>query len=222
MNNSEEIQKKLILALETGIDGGSAAIMNGNKALCSAEGSGSVSRSEDLLLLVEGLLEKHNLSKNEIGIIAVNDSPGSATGLRIGLATAVGVGNSLSAKVFKCSVLKAQVIISGAKQEVISAVHSEKNGFFYRKFRETGGVWSAETEILNERDPTVFMETLSMENRFNILDEKLAKKLSSEQDYRLMLEQMDVQIIVGNLAECIGLAATTMNASDNKVNESFS
>lgn len=211
MNKTEG---KLILALETGIDGGSVAILKDKKLLCFSEGTGSVSRSEDLLLLLEGLLEKNGLKKESIGLIAVSDSPGSATGIRIGLATAFGLGDSLAAKVVKCSILEAQTIVSGAGNQVVSALYSEKTGIYYRKFRQAEGNYIAETEILNEREPSGFLDMMMRENYRYILDKKLAKALDKIQTAEIVSKKSEIRVIEGSLAESLG-NAVLLGASDN-------
>lgn len=198
---------ELILGLETGIDGGSIAILREEKSLCSAEGAGNLSRSEDLLSLIDELLDKYDLLKEDIGTIAVSDSPGSLTGIRIGLAIAAGLGNSLNVNVLRISVLEALAAVSTAGKNVISIVYAEKGGIFYRKFRMNADVWMAETEILNLRQPEDFVKIFNDENTPIILEKKLAHLLEKSSTSGEFTDHNKVQVIECNLAECVALAA---------------
>lgn len=202
-----EAEKKLILGLETGIDGGSVAILKSEKLLCSAQGTDDISRSEDLLFLIDNLLKKNKLLKDDFGYIAISDSPGSSTGIRIGSAIAAGLGNSIGAEVIKIPVLEAQVIVSPAKNCAISALYSEKGGIYYCMFRYDGGVYLSDTEILNECDPDAFVKMLRMENKTIVMDNNLASRLSSIPHLETVLKTIETYIIGGNSAETIGLAA---------------
>ena len=204
---TNKLEEKLTLGLETGIDGGSVAVLKGNRLLCSAEGAGDISKSEDLLSLVDNLLKKNSLLKEDIGYIAVSDSPGSLTGLRIGLATAAGLKDSIAAEIYKIPILEAQVIISPAKNNAISALYTEKGGLYYCKFRYIDGIFYAETDIMNEREPNEFVEKLFRENTTLVLDNNLAAKLSNIGRINFEVMKNDTYIIGGNLAGNIGLAA---------------
>lgn len=131
MSESEE---KLILALETGLEGGSVSILRNGKQIDFAVGRGNVSRSEDLLFLIEKLLEKHSLKKDDIGQIVISDAPGSLTGLRIGMAIAKGLGNSLGAEVHTLPMLEALALCAEFEGNLISVIFTENRGIFYREF----------------------------------------------------------------------------------------
>jgi tRNA threonylcarbamoyladenosine biosynthesis protein TsaB len=64
------------------------------------EGDLRFNQSEQLLQIVEGLLSKNGLSKNELSSINVNNGPGSYTGIRIGLTTANFLAFGLNIPVF--------------------------------------------------------------------------------------------------------------------------
>lgn len=208
--------EKLILALETGIDGGSVAILRAGKSLCVAEGTGNISRSEDLLFIIDELLSKNGLCKEEIGYIAVSDSPGSLTGIRIGLATAAGLGISMNAKVFRISTLEAMLLKTKALERAIAALYSEKTGIFYCRYQIIGGVWQAESEIEHEREATVFAALLLEETSKVVLDKKLEAKFSALSHLNLSEILKKARIVEGTLAESLGNALLIKSASDNK------
>ena len=91
----EAITNKFVLAIESGIAGGSIAILNGTDMISGVSGSATVSRAEDLIPRLEQLLHEAGLKIDEIGRIAISLGPGSYTGLRIGIATVMGLCRGL-------------------------------------------------------------------------------------------------------------------------------
>lgn len=84
-----------LLAIESAIAGGSIALFRGPELIGSSHGSAGVSRAEDLLPNINELLIASNVSKSEIASVAVSLGPGSYTGLRIGIATVLGLCRGL-------------------------------------------------------------------------------------------------------------------------------
>lgn len=208
-------RKNLILALETGINGGSLAVLEGAETLCTTEGAGNVSKAEELLALLEELLEENGLNREEIGIIVISDSPGSATGLRIGLSTARGLAGALGAEVLKLSILHTQVIVSGAGGRLVSALYAGKNGIYYRFYEPGDNGLKPLTEILNTRNLQDFTDSIPAGKCSYVLDKKLALLLKEREDFRLLFEQNEIKILEGSLAESLGIAAFKI-ASDNE------
>ena len=93
----------LNVALETGIEGGSISIFNGSEQIASWIGNREISKAEDLLENISGLLAKHQLRQNRIAVIAVSNDIGSATGLKIGLATAKGLARAFNSRLLEIS-----------------------------------------------------------------------------------------------------------------------
>lgn len=94
MASSDE-HKRITLAIETAIAGGSISLINGTTPVAGTAGGGSVSRAEDLLIRVDELLRTSDINRSDLDSIAVSIGPGSFTGLRIGLATAIGLSMAL-------------------------------------------------------------------------------------------------------------------------------
>ena len=88
-------ERPTILAIESGISGGSLAVISGGEIVGELFGDSSVSRAEDLLAKIDEIINSTVGSKHEIDSIAVSAGPGSFTGLRIGLATAMGLSSAL-------------------------------------------------------------------------------------------------------------------------------
>lgn len=85
----------ITLALESAIAGGSVSLLDGTDEIARWIGASDVSKAEDLLINIDVLLSKNRFTLADIGLIAVSAGPGSFTGIRIGLATALGLKNGL-------------------------------------------------------------------------------------------------------------------------------
>jgi tRNA threonylcarbamoyladenosine biosynthesis protein TsaB len=85
-----------ILALDTATSRISVALLNGDQ-LCAELGlTIEESRSAHLLASIEFLLGKAGWKLKDLDLVASGTGPGSFTGIRIGLATALGLAQSLS------------------------------------------------------------------------------------------------------------------------------
>src|SRR5215213_1433064 len=151
---------KLILGLESGIDGGSLSILENGKQIAFASGSGNVSKSEDLLFLLETLMVKNSVKKTDIGLIAGSDAPGSLTGLRIGLAIAKGLGDALGAKVKKISILDAMAVLAETEGAVITALLTNRNVIYCREYELSEGKLQSKSEVFCKLEYEEFAETL--------------------------------------------------------------
>lgn len=128
-----------VLALETAIDGGSVTLFSEGRIIGSLSGSRTVSKSEDILLLVKKLLEQCEVQKNAIKKIVISDGPGSLTGIRIGLATAKGLSNAFSAELEVKGLLESLVLFNKKPGKIAVCLFSPKNNtVYFEQFRHTG------------------------------------------------------------------------------------
>ncbi len=86
---------KYSLAIESAISGGSIALFKGDSVTGESHGTASVSRAEDLLPSIDALLIASDVHKTSLKSIAISLGPGSYTGLRIGIATVMGLCKGL-------------------------------------------------------------------------------------------------------------------------------
>ena len=86
---------RYLLSIESAIAGGSIALFDSSELIAARSGDGSVSRAEDLLPNIVSMLEEAGIAKNELFRVAVSLGPGSYTGLRIGIATVIGLKRGL-------------------------------------------------------------------------------------------------------------------------------
>jgi tRNA threonylcarbamoyladenosine biosynthesis protein TsaB len=84
-----------ILGLETSGEIGSVGVIEDEKSFAEISFSATLRHGEKLLPAVQIALDLSELKKEEIDLIAIATGPGSFTGLRIGIATARGLGESL-------------------------------------------------------------------------------------------------------------------------------
>jgi tRNA threonylcarbamoyladenosine biosynthesis protein TsaB len=203
-------EPKLILGLETGIDGGSLSILENGKQIAFASGSGNVSKSEDLLLLLETLLEKNSVKKADIKFIAVSDAPGSLTGVRIGLAIAKGLGDALGAEVKKISILDAMAALSETEGSVISALVTNRNVIYCREYKLLEGTLQIKGEIVDKLEYAEFVDTLkNFEADVTVVvNEELKSKLEDSLVLGQMVQRCHVQTLEDNLAAILGKAIT--------------
>lgn len=137
-----------ILALETAIAGGSICVYRGRSEIAFIAGDNSVSRSEELLPNIKDLLAQIDTEASEIDLIAVSRGPGSFTGIRIGLATAIGLSRSLNIPCVGVPIMDAiaashpdqfplAVILPMGKHEVVWKTFSDT---LYLNFKDHGSV----------------------------------------------------------------------------------
>ncbi|HEV8593708.1 MAG TPA: tRNA (adenosine(37)-N6)-threonylcarbamoyltransferase complex dimerization subunit type 1 TsaB [Pyrinomonadaceae bacterium] len=118
MNNNN----KITLAIESAIAGGSLALYNGGEIIASRLGDDNISRAEALLVNIAEMLDDSGVKKTDLGVIAVSLGPGSFTGIRIGIATALGLKNALGVECVGFSTLEAIAQEHASLQNVIAAV----------------------------------------------------------------------------------------------------
>lgn len=84
-----------VLALDTSSPRGSVALLEGGEVRGEIRLAAEISHSERLLRSIEFVLESCLRKLDEIELVAVGIGPGSFTGIRIGVATALGLAQTL-------------------------------------------------------------------------------------------------------------------------------
>jgi tRNA A37 threonylcarbamoyladenosine modification protein TsaB len=131
-------RRRLVLALEPAIEGGSISIIEGQKVLDFERGVPGVSKSDDILLLIETILRRNGIKKESLGLIVVSDEPGSITGGRIGIATGQGIADAVGADHLKFSVFEALLFEAGFKESALAAVFDKDKGVYFKEFGADG------------------------------------------------------------------------------------
>lgn len=115
-------KETIVLAIESAIGGGSIALCKGYEILRSISGAESVSRAEELLPNIKTLLSETGLIRSDIDAIAVSRGPGSFTGIRIGLSTALGLARGLNIPCIGVSLMECIVEHYGRDENRIVAI----------------------------------------------------------------------------------------------------
>lgn len=78
----------IILSIDTSSKAATAALMSDETLICEYTISNKKTHSQNILPMISDMLEKSDISMDDIDAFAVCTGPGSFTGLRIGMATA--------------------------------------------------------------------------------------------------------------------------------------
>lgn len=131
------MERSVVLALETGLGGGSISLFKCGKEIDFWRGeAATASKAENLLIRISALLVRNNLGAKDIEAIFVSEGPGSFTGLRVGAATAKGLQKSLDCKYHGVYVLEAVVRKAAAVERLrgnVAAVVSAGEGRIWRQ-----------------------------------------------------------------------------------------
>ena len=127
-----------ILGVESAIGGGSLSLIrDGVEVGCWTGSASTVARAENLLVNIDEILARAALSASDIDLVAVSAGPGSFTGIRIGIATALGLVTGLGAKMASQSALKAMVVqFAGSSANVIAAVPMGRDAVCIQGFKK--------------------------------------------------------------------------------------
>ena len=208
----QQSERKYILALETAIDGGSISILDNEVEIDFIKGNQDSSKSEDLLTLMDDLLNRSKIEKQQIKMIAVSTGAGSLTGLRIGKALALGLGNSLNIKIVEVNFLDALLQQTNPGNDVFSAVYAGKSKFLYKE--NSTGNGEIKTSPVTEFNQK-YEDWKKIEKAAIILSENLHSVLTNE-EWNKVSSDSETRVIEGNLSKLVGLKAKKIFASDNE------
>jgi tRNA threonylcarbamoyl adenosine modification protein YeaZ len=141
----------MILVFDASIEGFSVGVFRLDGTLIhSVTNSTPYSHTEMLVPTIQGVLSKSNVQFQDLTQIVTTKGPGSFTGIRVGLATAVGLRTALNIPVMAVNTLLALVHSSILHQHVnasqLSAVIDTKCGEFYHQgFSYKDGAIMSET-----------------------------------------------------------------------------
>lgn len=139
-----------ILAIETTGPFGSTALLDEEGNVLGYEvSSGTMSHLKDLIPMIDTMLKKCGVSKNQIDLIAPSVGPGSFTGIRIGVSTARALCQALGIKAVPVPALEAFRFKETAEAAVLD-VRKEAGGT-----SEKGGQ-TAVCAIINARRGQVY------------------------------------------------------------------
>ncbi len=121
-----------ILSISTSSNISSVAINEDEKLILELNISNNKTHSETLIPQVEELLKKTNLNLSQIDLIACDIGPGSFTGIRIGIASAKAIAESLDIPITSVSSLEALAYnIDSTKYNTICSLIDARNDQVY-------------------------------------------------------------------------------------------
>lgn len=130
------INGEITLAIESAISGGSISLSSDDHEIANWIGTSSVSKAEDLLLNIDAMLTANDIRPKQIDLIAVSAGPGSFTGIRIGIATALGLKTGLRIKMSSESALNGMVSMQQDAANIIAAVPMGRNAVCLQSFKK--------------------------------------------------------------------------------------
>ena len=95
-----------ILGIDSSAKSASVAVTEHGKIISSFYINTGLTHSQTLMPMVENTLKCANLNANDLDLIAVNKGPGSFTGVRIGVAAAKGLADTMGIKTIGISTLE--------------------------------------------------------------------------------------------------------------------
>ncbi len=134
MRASSKKGKRNILAVECAVGGGSVALISAQHGTILRNEADECSRAEKIILVIAGLLEEVGLTLPDLDMIAVSRGPGSYSGIRIALSTAIGLGSALSVPCVGVSVLDAMAEAAEIREPLIAAVPVGRNDVAFRPY----------------------------------------------------------------------------------------
>jgi len=213
-----KLERKIILSIETAIEGGSISIIEGENEIDFWQGIKEGLKAEEFLGEISKVLDKNKIEKKNIKSIIVSNGPGSSTGIKIGLATARGLGTALSCKVIEVSLLETilKFVNIGGNSKAFVVVPAGKNLYFLEK-----------VEFVNfkalkrfERTKAFTIEKLIEELSLLSNAQVIVKRRSFERYYNLIpdfiIKSNKFVVIEENMASIIAKNTILNNASDNK------
>ena len=170
---------KINLAIESAICGGSISLQKNGSEIANWIGSSDVSKAEDLLANIDAILNENKISRHMIDMIAVSAGPGSFTGIRIGIATALGLKSGLGIEMSTESALKAMAYEMADIKPVITAVPAGRNSVCLQTFQNHAGDVAALDAPRTLADDDFFEFVSTEKTTTFVLHESLYKKFAS-------------------------------------------
>jgi tRNA A37 threonylcarbamoyladenosine modification protein TsaB len=127
MNNA-----RIVLSIETGVCGGSLSLIKNRGEIDSWIGREKVSKAEDVLEQAANLLKRNRVATDEINLVTISRGPGSAIGLRIGEALALGLRKSSQCLLKAVLILEAMAEESKHLKSSASAIPFGKNQIYWQ------------------------------------------------------------------------------------------
>jgi tRNA threonylcarbamoyl adenosine modification protein YeaZ len=129
-----------ILAFDTATVRGSVALLEGKEMRAEMRLQSVQTHSKQLLHSIDFLLDRAGWKLGDLNLVAVGNGPGSFTGIRIGIATAMGIAHSLGIPFVEISGLDALAQKVPYQDGLIAvAMDAHRSQAFYSEYAAKGG-----------------------------------------------------------------------------------
>ena len=129
-------KQKLCLSVDTASDTTSVALCDEKGDCAVVHMTSACGQGEALMSLIQEVFQRMKKSPKDLTHIGATVGPGSFTGVRIGLATARGLGLALDVPVFGVDNFVATVY--GLKKAVTVVLDSKRDDYFVQNFDKNG------------------------------------------------------------------------------------
>lgn len=211
------MEKEITLAIETAIGGGSLSLLEGNTIIDRWAGEKEIARSEQLLKAISEFLEKNRIKPDELELLAVSLGPGSYTGARIGLATAIGIKNGLSIRCYGISILNAFCQLGDSHRDIICAISFGKRDVCWQYYNKSQNRCETGTNLPIINSLINFIGFVNQKPDSTIItNHKLHHQIENSE--KLLPVSPHRIINAGkDLADYIGIFVKDSNGSDNLI-----
>jgi tRNA threonylcarbamoyl adenosine modification protein YeaZ len=209
------MKKNIILALETGIYGGSICLLKNDGEIASWVSEYEQTKSDEYLESIKKLLSDSQVNINEIDKIVISEGPGSYTGLRIGFSIAKGLKMALGIEIEGISLL--DEMTRNARPITIAALPFGKSEICWKI---VGNIIDNNLRLHNP-NPINFSHSLNFAKDIKfvklenlILPQKLYNELLEHKE--LPNDDLNILCCDRNLARIIGTASENL-ISDERI-----
>lgn len=207
------MKKDIILALETGIYGGSICLLKNDEEIASWISEYEQTKSDEYLESIKQLLSNSQVDINEINKIVISEGPGSYTGLRIGFSIAKGLKMALGIEIEGVSLLDGMA--RNLRPITIAALPFGKSEICWK----IAGDEIDNNSRLQNPNPINFSHKLNFAKDIKIV--KLDNLLLPQKLYNELLEytelpndDLNIFCCDRNLARVIGTARKNLNSDE--------
>lgn len=206
--------KTVTLAFEAVIEGGSVSLLDGESEIDCWIGSGKNSKAENILVNVRRLLNKNKIAKEEIDLIAVSSGPGSYTGVRNGVATALGLKTAFNCDLAGVSVLDAMTLNVEAEGKIITAVPTGRENVCFQlcELKADGSIRILQSPRL-QNEKKFIGELEEFHANYSVLYPNLFETVRRTDSGKLSIIKSDSNL--ANLIGKLGHKKRFTSASDN-------
>lgn len=200
------------LAIETAIRGGSLSLMKDEQEVDFWVGDKNVSKAEDVLEQISNMLKNNEIKK--IDLIAVSVGQGSSTGIRIGLATALGLRKSYNCEIVEVLVFEGLTHNKIFNEPTLLAIPVGRRQIAWQVFEKDISYQKYRTTDIEIGNTTVFLKLIRNQNFPKIILHSELTEIVVDVDKTT--ETSRIEVMDDNLATLIGLQGKQITAERKK------